>query len=85
MLRFCNWIFSSSVILFSSVDYVFHIIIYNNTFNFHLCKPYFFIVSNASFSIFMISFSAFWCPVCVLGCAAIISWTLDASAVPILP
>ena len=30
----------------------------------------------------MISFSAFWCPVAVLGCAAMISWTLAARLIP---
>ena len=44
-----------------------------------------FIVFSACFRIALISFSAFWCPVAVLGCAAMISCTLAARSVPIHP
>ena len=37
---------------------------------------------TACFSRRTISCSAFWCPVAVLGCAAMISWTRAARSVP---
>ena len=49
---------------------------------FYLC---FFIVFSARLISRVISFSACWCPVAVLGCAAMISWTLAARFVPIHP
>jgi hypothetical protein len=45
----------------------------------------FFIVLFACLISSMISVSACWCPVAVLGCAAMISWTLAARLVPIHP
>ena len=44
-----------------------------------------FIVVNASFSRRLIAFSACLCPAAVLGCAAMISWTLAARLIPIHP
>lgn len=45
----------------------------------------FFIVLIACLISLIISFSACWCPVAVLGCAAMISWTWAARLVPIHP
>ena len=45
----------------------------------------FFVVCSTCFRIRMISASACWCPVAVLGCAAMISWTWAARLVPIHP
>ena len=50
-------------------------------FIFYFC----FIVLIACFISRAISFSACWCPVAVLGCAAMISWTWAARLVPIHP
>jgi len=44
-----------------------------------------FIVCSTCFRIRVISASASWCPVAVLGCAAMISWTWAARLVPIHP
>ena len=53
---------------------------------FYFCIFYFcFIVFSACLISRVISFSASWCPVAVLGCAAMISWTWAARLVPIHP